>query len=60
MKKTSEEKLLTVDCLSTLMGRLEKKGEKIVSFTGSELITSVKRKKYRYGLYNGIASKTGL
>ena len=25
-KKTAEQKLLTVDCLSTLMNRLEKKG----------------------------------
>lgn len=57
-KKTAEQKLLTVDCLSTLMNRLEKNGEKILEFTGSELITSVKRKKYRYGLFDGIARKT--
>lgn len=56
-KKTEEEKLLTVDCLSTLVGRLERLGEKIEEFHGSYIITSFKKKRYRYGLFDGIASK---
>lgn len=59
-KKTEEEKMLAVDSLQTLVGRLEKKGEKIISYDGAEIITSFNKKKYRYGLYDGIASRTEL